>query len=123
MKPNESESAGPEARMGAGDAPRSLSPDRWTGFMLLCSLRYCMGRQSYAVSVCCDFLREHWQEIDAKTRATMRRDLDEELRRYAELGQPMGADFDETAWRRLLTFMDSHRTTPAPSAPTPEVQP
>jgi hypothetical protein len=85
--------------------------DTWTSFMLLCAMRYCMGRRSYAVRSCCDYLRAHWREIDPRTRATMRRDLDDELRRYRELGATMGDDFDERAWASLLAFMDG--ATPA----------
>lgn len=94
----------------------SIATDDWTGFMLLCALRYCMGRQSYAVSVCCDFLRNHWQEIDAKTRATMRRGVAEELARYERMGATMGADFDDRDWRNLLAFMDASPATPPADA-------
>ena len=98
----------------------SIATDQWTGFMLLCAMRYCMGRQSYSVAVCTDYLKGHWQEIDPKTRATMRRDLADELEAASRGGAFLGANFYDREWRSLLTFMDE---TPTPKRDAPEWDP
>ena len=80
--------------------------------MLLCALRYCMGRQSYAVSVCCDFLRDHWKDIDDGTKRTMIRDLEHDLKECEADNRYLGADFDHRAWRTLLDFMQKNAPPP-----------
>ena len=40
------------------------------------SVRYCLGRRSYAVSECTDWLIANWQEIPEGTRVTIKRDVE-----------------------------------------------
>jgi hypothetical protein len=42
-------------------------------------MRYCLTRQSYAVSECTDFLKARWEEIDPKTQTIILRDIKEAI--------------------------------------------
>lgn len=44
-------------------------------FLLLCTVRYCLGRQSYAVGWINDLLKRHWDEIPRNDRKTILEDI------------------------------------------------
>ena len=72
--------------------------------LLLCSVRYALGRRSYIVGDVCRIVRETLKEIDSRdagvgdnTRGLIIRDIGEELAR----GHAGGA-CDVAEWRKLL---------------------
>ena len=71
------------------------------------AFRYYCGRKSYAVGSFCDLLIAQWPELPERTRALIRRDLEEEFERderaRAEGRQylPLGWDCDRDAWQRV----------------------
>lgn len=79
------------------------------------SLRYCMGRTTYAVSDCDTFIRKHWEHFDNATKETILRDLTEQLKRhendvasgfYAKYGVgTLGNQCDYRIWEALLAWM------------------
>lgn len=66
--------------------------------MLVSSLRYAMGRQTYIVAETANYLRSYWKHLDKGMREVVLRDLNEELRKADELGYKLGADFDHKEW-------------------------
>lgn len=49
--------------------------DNWTGFMVTCAVRYCLGRASYAPSVAMDWCKAHWHMLSAKDHHNIVRDV------------------------------------------------
>lgn len=74
--------------------------------MAMAAHRYCLGRSSYIVGPCHEWIRRRWEEFDAGTRAVMMQDTAEWL---AE-GVP-GRRFEyQDEWYRLFLWMQSHAT-------------
>jgi hypothetical protein len=74
--------------------------------MALSSVRYCLGRASYIVSDCCEWLIEQWPNICPNTQANILRDI-----REAIDGDRAGMDMDKRLWcttlDKLLMIKDS----------------
>ena len=80
------------------DAP--VSPDDlWT--MLLSTVRYAMGRQTYIVGLTCDMVRRYGGSLTFEQTAQIGREIREEVERAERLGRTLGADFDHREWVRL----------------------
>lgn len=47
--------------------------------MVMAAHRYCLGRQSYIVSACQEWLHSHWAQFSTQTKSNMVRDTLEEL--------------------------------------------
>lgn len=45
--------------------------------MVIAAVRYCLGRSSYIVSDCVDWLISQWSEFDHSTKAIVQRDIEE----------------------------------------------
>lgn len=86
--------------------------DHWTEFMLAMGMRYCIGRQSYAVGVCQDWVRDHWFELDANWRGRAIRDLEYEINSSESCNRKLGSDGDHASWVGLLDWMRSHLDDP-----------
>lgn len=68
-----------------------------TDSMILYATRYCLGRQTYAVWECVEYLLAHWPKLGAQTRGVILRDV-----RYALEHDEAGAEMDRVQWRRVL---------------------
>jgi hypothetical protein len=71
--------------------------------MVLAAFRYCLGRRSYIVSICVDWLIRYWQEIDHDTRKIIIKEIAAE----AEKGDT-GDTCDAEVWQELVR----HSTEP-----------
>ena len=74
--------------------------------MALAAVRYCLGRSSYIVGDCVDWLHHQWGDMSPSIRATIARDVDEEFarddqaRERGENYKPLGMDMDRRQWER-----------------------
>lgn len=75
--------------------------------MALAAVRYCLGRMTYIVSDCADWLPTVWPHLSEDTRHVIQRDVEEEFERddraRAEGGTylPLGMDMDRRQWERV----------------------
>ena len=75
--------------------------------MALCAVRYCLGRMTYIVGYCADWLIEQWSHLSPSARALIQRDVEEEFERddaARERGaqfNPLGWDCDRAEWGRV----------------------
>ena len=83
--------------------------------MVIAATRYCLGRMSYIVGDCADWLIKIWPLLNEKTKAIIRRDIDDEFRRDNEVREgggtyrPLGMDCDRKQWERVRAlWSDSH---------------
>jgi len=72
--------------------------------MVMAAHRYCLGRASYIVGSCIDWLDKHWGQIDQNTRYRIIKETKEAI----ENGHS-GMDIDTKAWSR---FIERHETNP-----------
>jgi hypothetical protein len=65
--------------------------------MIFYGFRYCLGRKTYAVANCVDYLIANWNRISAMTRTLMQK----EIRVAIERGR-CGMEMDKRQWERVL---------------------
>jgi len=76
-------------------------------FVVLATVRYCLGRQTYIVGECARWLIANWADIEPQMRALIERDVEDEFRRDDEARykgssyKPLGWDCDRKEWERV----------------------
>ena len=53
------------------------SIDKDFNFMMICAVRYALGRRTYAVSMVCDYISDIIPFMDKKSLAVIKRDIEE----------------------------------------------
>lgn len=69
--------------------------------MLVCAVRYSLGRRTYIVSWTCEFITNNLHLITDKDKQVMIRDIKEQER----FGY--GDDFDKSEWMKLLKLLEN----------------
>lgn len=75
--------------------------------MATAAFRYCLGRMTYIVSDCADWLIEQWPNFSDNAKAVIMRDLEEEFARddearaHGSTYKPLGHDCDRDEWERV----------------------
>ena len=75
--------------------------------MAVCAFRYCLGRMTYIVSDCADWLIEQWPTMPENVKAIIKRDLEAEFKRDDEHRaqgfehKALGHDCDRAQWERV----------------------
>ena len=83
------------------------------GLMAIAAFRYCVGRQSYIVGDCAEWLIEQWPSFPPNVRQIIARDLREEFKRDDEARsrgdtyKPLGMDMDRGQWSRVLAVIEA----------------
>ena len=89
-------------------------------WMIIDSIRYCIGRMSYQVGVTCDWLIQNWDIIPKYTQNVIAKDIEKEIEydnkcreapkdKYTHY--PLGHDCDRAKWeevRKLWNFSGPH---------------
>lgn len=86
------------------------------GLMAIAAFRYCLGRKTYIVGACVDWLIDQWPVFPPNVRRTIARDLREAFERDDIARQhgdyyPLGMDCDRRDWQRALDFISSQEGT------------
>lgn len=75
--------------------------------MAIAAVRYCLGRMSYIVGDCSDWLIAEWGQIEEGARKCIQRDVEEafardnEARERGDEHKPLGMDCDRASWERV----------------------
>ena len=64
--------------------------------MAVAAVRYCLGRASYIVGDCCDWLVDTWPLLRPSAQTVIRRDVEEAFQHDA-----LGMDIDRQQWERV----------------------
>jgi hypothetical protein len=74
--------------------------------MVMAAHRYSLGRSSYIVGACVEWLEQHWGQFTPNTQSVILRDT------FQELVRPGGGGWecDRQAWQRLLLWGWQHIT-------------
>ena len=70
--------------------------------ILICAVRYALGRMSYIVGVVAEYVSVKQPGLSKECINIIIRDIEEELKRYHDAGQTLGMECDERTWVRLL---------------------
>ena len=74
--------------------------------MVTAAVRYCLGRSSYIVGDCVDWLLANWERFEPGCRLVILRDIseaiqrDDEARERGDEHKPLGMDMDRREWER-----------------------
>lgn len=77
------------------------------GLMIIAAVRYCIGRMSYIVSDCVEWLIGIWPGLPERVKNIIKRDIDEafkrddEAREYGIQDFPLGMECDRQQWERV----------------------
>lgn len=75
--------------------------------MVTAAFRYCLGRMTYIVGTCCDWIIRYWGDFRPETRQLIQRELEEAFRDDDEARadgadhKPLGWDCDRLEWERV----------------------
>lgn len=69
--------------------------------ILICAVRYALGRRSYIVGVVADYVEAKKDELSEQCKAIIVRDIQEEYDFYHRRGMTLGDDCDERDWLNL----------------------
>lgn len=85
--------------------------------MAIAAVRYCLGRQSYIVGDCADWLHAQWPHISAHARSIISRDIDEAFTRDDAARAsgseylPLGMDIDRRVWEGVRRMWQDENKT------------
>lgn len=85
--------------------------------MAIAAFRYCLGRQTYIVSYCADWLIEQWPNFSDRARSIIRRELDEafsqddEQRAGESDYKRLGHDCDRKEWERVRQAIEGNTSS------------
>lgn len=74
--------------------------------ILVCAVRYGLGRMSYIVDTICEYVDENKKKLTKECINVLIRDIKEELERYHIAGSYLGMECDEKRWKRLLEVLE-----------------
>lgn len=77
--------------------------------ILICAVRYALGRMSYVVDEVCSYVALKRGELSQNCINIIIRDIKEELQRYHDAGQKLGMECDERSWMKLLEVLERMR--------------
>ncbi len=88
---------------------RQDGPWGFNEIMVIAAVRYCLGRQTYIVGCCADWLIRHWLEFNEDTRRLVQREIEEEFQRdnssrtngAGKYTHPLGSDMDRAQWSQV----------------------
>ena len=66
--------------------------------MMICALRYAIGRYTYMPSVTIEYIRYLIPQLSVKTLFIMKRDIDEEIKRYQRMEREL---YMAKEWQKL----------------------
>lgn len=82
------------------------------GLMAIAAFRYCLGRMTYIVGDCTDWLIEQWPILPDNVKSVIKRDIDEAIkadnkaRAEGREYKPLGHDCDRASWLKVRKMID-----------------
>lgn len=76
--------------------------------MIMCALRYSLGRRTYITGLTADFIRRYPELIDDRVKAVMLRDLEEyfKKRKFCDIDD----ECDYNTWKSLYNWLKGLKT-------------
>ena len=73
--------------------------------IIICAVRYALGRQSYIVGVVAEYVAHKRKKLSQECKNIIIRDIQEERDYYHRQGQTLGMECNEKTWMRLEKFL------------------
>ena len=73
--------------------------------MVVCTVRYALGRRSYIVGDAAGIVRWAWDDLRPGIRSVVYRDVDEAIERADATGASVGMQMDHDVWTLLRSWM------------------
>ena len=86
-----------------------VPPDHLWG-MLIYSVRYAMGRRSYAVGEVCDWVRAYSKHLMVNQVEQIAREVAEELQKCESQDRHLGMAQDHRDWAHLVAYLRNEAT-------------
>lgn len=67
--------------------------------MAMAAHRYCLGRMTYIVNACCEWIVDTWPQFESNTKHVILRDTITEV-----MSDNAGMDFDKEEWIKIVRF-------------------
>lgn len=74
--------------------------------ILICAVRYALGRQSYIVGVVAEYVNRIKGKLSKECRDIIIRDIGEDIAFYHNRGTTCGMDIDERTWLNLKEALE-----------------
>ena len=74
--------------------------------IIICAVRYALGRMSYIVSDVCEYVRFKKDELSDECKKIIARDIKDEYQFYHRQGKTLGMECDEADWIRLARILE-----------------
>ena len=73
------------------------------GLMITAAIRYCVGRRTYIVGECVDWIIANWSDWPGDVKNVIQRDLEQEFERAAQKSdwKLLGDDCDKREWEKV----------------------
>lgn len=71
--------------------------------MVIAAFRYSLGRASYIVGACVDWILLNWKLLDANTQSLIVKEI-----KSAISDRAYGMECDKAQWQRILEHADAH---------------
>ena len=93
-----------------------MNPEKLYGrdhLMVVAAVRYCIGRMTYIVGDCADWIIANWNEWPQNTQESIKRDLEEAFARDDEDRESgrdcksLGHDCDRAEWSRVRKLWET----------------
>lgn len=100
-------------KRGTRYVPTTLSEQGAWGrgdLMAITAFRYCLGRMTYIVGDCEQWIVANWEHFPENVRELIQREVEEEIKRDDEARErgeeykPLGHDCDRAAWVRVASL-------------------
>ena len=78
--------------------------------LLISSVRYAMGRQTYIVKETCNMVRRYRKHLREQDAMIIVRDVQREIDMVEGMNKTLGADFDHKEWQKLVVDLLSGKT-------------
>jgi hypothetical protein len=79
-----------------------------SGLMVTAAVRYCIGRRTYIVSDCADWILDNWRDWPEKVKNVIQRDLEYEFDMDARNPdmKVLGDDCDKREWEKVRALWE-----------------
>lgn len=79
--------------------------------ILICAVRYALGRMSYVVGEVCDYVKSKRNGLSRNCIDTIIRDIEGEIVHYRNSGFTLGMECDERDWLNLLEVLKNENNS------------
>ena len=83
-----------------------MTPDEQ---ILICAVRYALGRMSYIVGIVCDYVKSKRNELSENCKNIIIKDIEESVEYHHRIGYTVGMECDERDWMDLLEILKQEK--------------